>query len=35
MNRLIEFFVKQKMFSDLIIVFVIVVGVACHLFDET
>ncbi|MBK8204508.1 MAG: efflux RND transporter permease subunit [Bdellovibrionales bacterium] len=29
MNRLIEFFVKQKMFSDLIIVFVIVVGVAC------
>jgi multidrug efflux pump subunit AcrB len=31
MNRLIEFFVKQKIFSDLISVFIIVVGVACML----
>ena len=29
MNRLIEFFVKQKVFSDLITVFTVLVGIAC------
>ncbi len=31
MNRLIEFFVKQKIFSDLIVISVMVLGIACML----